>query len=60
MTAKEFLESKGIDLNTTALFCVIDGYVRQPDLCLLLQEFVEINKPKTEYQESRESFNANV
>ena len=39
ITAKEFLEAQGINLNTTSLFTVIDGYVRQPDLCLLLETY---------------------
>jgi hypothetical protein len=41
MTPKEFLEAKGIDLNQTALFCVIEGFVRQPDLCILLEQYYE-------------------
>jgi hypothetical protein len=60
MKAKEFLESQGIDLNKTALFVVIDGYARQPDLCVLLDTFLEVNKPKVNYEDRREPFNANV
>jgi hypothetical protein len=41
MTPKEFLEAKGIDLKQTALFCVIEGFVRQPDLCMLLEQYYE-------------------
>lgn len=42
MTAEEFLKEQGIDLNQTALLSVIDGYMRQPDLCSLMEEFAKI------------------
>ena len=42
ITAKEFLEAQGINLNTTSLFTVIDGYVRQPELCILLENYANI------------------
>ena len=37
MEAKEFLEKEGINLFQTALFTIIDGCVRQPDLCWLME-----------------------
>ena len=52
MTPKEFLEAKGIDLNQTALFCVIEGFVRQPDLCILLEQYYE-EKAKEKPLESK-------
>lgn len=36
----EFLNSKGISLETTAFVSVIDGYMRQPDICALVDEFI--------------------
>jgi hypothetical protein len=39
MTAKEFLEAHGIDLNTTVFSTVVDGYMRQPDLITLLDAY---------------------
>jgi hypothetical protein len=39
MTAKEFLEANGIDLNTTVFSTVIDGYMRQPDLTTLMDAY---------------------
>ena len=42
MTPEEFLKEQGIDLNQTALLTVIDGYMRQPDLCALMNQFAEI------------------
>ena len=41
-TAKEYLNSIGIDLNKTSLFTVIDEYVRQPDLCSLLENYANL------------------
>jgi hypothetical protein len=60
MTAKEFLESEGIDLKKTALITVIDDCMRQPDLCVLMEKFLESSKNKAEYQDRREPFNPNV
>jgi hypothetical protein len=42
MTPEEFLNEQGMDLNQTALLSVIDGYMRQPDLCVLMNQFAEI------------------
>lgn len=44
MTPEKFLVSKGIDLKTTSLNCVIDGHMRQPNLCQLLEEFAQIKQ----------------
>lgn len=48
MTALEFLEEQGIDLNQTALVCVIDGYMRQPDLCSLMELYAEVKVKEKE------------
>lgn len=37
MKAHEFLQEAGINLFQTALFTIIDGCVRQPDLCWLME-----------------------
>ena len=50
MTPIEYLDAKGIDLNTTCVLTVVDGYMRQPDICQMLQEFSDINNnPPEEY-----------
>jgi hypothetical protein len=48
MTPEEFLKEKGIDLNQTALLTVIDGFMRQPDLCDLMKQFAEIKVKEKE------------
>jgi hypothetical protein len=52
MNAVEFLEAKGINLNTTSLYTIIDGYVRQPDLCLLMEEYAKIKIQEMDYKAS--------
>jgi hypothetical protein len=42
MTPEEFLKEQGIDLNQTALLTIVDGFMRQPDLCALMNKFAEI------------------
>ncbi len=42
MNAKEFLENQGIIMETTSLFTVIDGKVRQPDLCELMEKYADL------------------
>lgn len=42
LTPKDFLKSKGIKLKTTTLLSVVDGYMRQPDLCLLFEEYATL------------------
>jgi len=42
MTAKEFLESKDIKLETTCVMTVIDGFMRQPDLCLIMEQYADL------------------
>jgi hypothetical protein len=50
MTASEFLESTGINLKTTSLYTIIDGHVRQPDLCLLMEEYAKIKIQEMDYK----------
>jgi hypothetical protein len=38
-SAKEYLESQGIKLETTAVITLIDGFLRQPDLCMLMENY---------------------
>ena len=52
MTSVDFLESKGINLNTTSLYTIIDGFVRQPDLCLLMEEYAKIKIQEMDYKAS--------
>jgi hypothetical protein len=42
MTAKQFLESKDIKLETTCLMTMIDGHMRQPDLCLIMEQYADL------------------
>lgn len=42
ITASDFLREKGIEMETTALFTVIGGYVRQPSLETLLEEYAQM------------------
>jgi hypothetical protein len=41
LSAQEYLKEQGIELNATTLICYIDGYMRQPDLCLLMENYVK-------------------
>lgn len=38
---ENFLKEQGIELNHTALIVYKDGYLRQPDIKYLLQEFYQ-------------------
>jgi hypothetical protein len=63
MTPKEFLESKGMNLDTTTLISVIGGFSRQPDLCLLLEQYYEEKtkeKSAATYEDKRVPFNSNT
>jgi hypothetical protein len=52
ISAKEYLKEQGIELNATSLICFIDGYMRQPDLCLLMESYakhiLEQQQPKND------------
>ena len=52
ISAKEYLKEQGIELNATSLICFIDGYMRQPDLCLLMENYakhiLEQKQPKND------------
>jgi len=48
ITAKDFLEMKGIELNKCAFLCVIDDYMRQPNICMLLDEYHSIKLSELE------------
>lgn len=39
MSAEQFLEKRGIDLNTTIFSTLIDGYMRMPDLTALMDDY---------------------
>jgi hypothetical protein len=41
LTAKEYLKEQGIELNATTLICFIEGYMRQPDLCVLMENYAK-------------------
>ena len=42
MSPKEFLETKGMNLDSTALITMIDGFMRQPDLCMIMEQYAKI------------------
>lgn len=50
MTPEEFLESKGMKLNTTAILTIVDSYMRQPDLCSLMEEYANIKIKEMDYK----------
>jgi hypothetical protein len=52
ITPEEFLESKGMKLDTTAILSLIDSYMRQPDLCSLLEEYAKIKISELDYRAS--------
>jgi hypothetical protein len=41
LSAQEYLKQQGIELNATTLICYIDGYMRQPNLCLLMENYAK-------------------
>lgn len=41
ISAEEYLKEQGIELNATSLICFIDGYMRQPDLCVLMENYAK-------------------
>ena len=46
ITAQEYLNSIGIDLKKTCLITVLEGCIRQPDLCVLMELYAEIKCKK--------------
>lgn len=52
MTAAEFLESKGMKLDTTAILTIVDSYMRQPDLCSLMEEYAKLKIQEMDYKAS--------
>ena len=42
MNAQEFLEAKGMNLDSTALLTMIDGFMRQPDLCMIMEQYAKL------------------
>lgn len=39
LTPEKFLNDLGITLNATSLICYIDNFMRQPNLCELLEKY---------------------
>lgn len=50
ITPESFLESKGMKLDTTAILSIVDSYMRQPDLCALLEEYAKIKIKEMDYK----------
>lgn len=50
MNAEQFLESKGMKLNTTAILTIVDSYMRQPDLCALMEEYAKLKIKEMDYK----------
>lgn len=46
ITPEEYLNSIGIDLNTTTLLSVVDGHLRQVDLIYIMEDYAKISKHK--------------
>lgn len=55
LTPDLFLAAQGIDLQSTVLNTFIDGYVRQPDLCALMEEYAKMKIAELDYQVSPNS-----
>ena len=51
MKAQEYLKELGINLSLTTLLSVIDGAIRQPDFCHLMEEYA--NYKIEEYKKSQ-------
>jgi hypothetical protein len=56
MNAEQFLESKGMKLNTTAILTIVDSYMRQPDLCALLDEYAKVKIKELDYKSCKGLF----
>lgn len=52
MNAEQFLESKGMKLGSTAILTIIDSYMRQPDLCLLMEDYAKLKIQELDYKAS--------
>jgi hypothetical protein len=50
MSAEQFLESKGMKLGSTAILTIIDSYMRQPDLCSLMEEYAKVKIKEMDYK----------
>ena len=50
MNAEQFLESKGMKLCSTAILTIIDSYMRQPDLCLLMEDYAKLKIQELDYK----------
>lgn len=50
MSAEQFLESKGMKLGSTAILTIIDSYMRQPDLCCLMEEYAKVKIKEMDYK----------
>jgi|APFre7841882793_1041355.scaffolds.fasta_scaffold06539_2 hypothetical protein len=50
MNAEQFLESKGMKLGSTAILTIIDSYMRQPDLCLLMEDYAKLKIQELDYK----------
>jgi len=46
VTPTEYLESIGINLNTTTLLSVVDGHLRQVDLIYIMEDYAKISNHK--------------
>lgn len=50
ITAKDYLESKGIFLENTTMVSFIDGAMRQPDLVSLMEEYARLKIKEMDYK----------
>ena len=56
MSAKEYLEAKGIVMENTTLISFIDGAMRQPDLISLMEEYAKLKIQEMDYKASEGLF----
>lgn len=59
-SAENFLNTQGIDLKTTALNCVIEGYMRTPSLCSLLETFANVRIEEERTGNEQKTFTVEV
>ena len=50
MNAQEFLESRGMELQSTCLITMVDGFMRQPNLCELMEEYAKLKIKEMDYK----------
>jgi hypothetical protein len=56
ISAEQFLEAKGMKLESTCLITMVDGFMRQPDLLSLMDEYARLKIKEMDYKSSEGLF----